>query len=399
VRWRLSAGLLALVATVVAVVQVVHSVRGNPLAMVDLSVYRTGGRAVLDGHDLYSVKEARTGLPFTYPPFSALLFVPLALVGVGLGQLLFTAVSFVALARVCWLVSRAVVGRTAAPALVFGAGAGLFALGLALEPVGQTFTFGQVNLVLLWLIVEDLFGVLPARLWGIGVGVAAGMKLTPALFVLYFLVVGRWRDAARAAGAFAATVALGFVFLPSDSWQYWTGVAYDARRVGGVAYAGNQSIDAVLIRLSSINGAKLPWLLAALAVAAFSLLTARALALTGRDLFAVTVVGVASLLVSPVAWNHHWVWAVLVIGSLVAEMVRRGRVRWPEATMLALVVVTFTSRVIWHVPARNNVEYHWHGWQLLAGNAYALCGLVFVGYAAWLVRQHLRPFESRRTVR
>ena len=263
--------------------------------------------------------------------------------------------------------------------------------------MSQTFSFGQVNLLLLWLVVEDLLGGLPARFRGVLVGVAAGVKLTPALFAVYLLVVGRPRDAARAAGGFLATVALGFALLPGESWRYWTGVAYDAKRVGGIAYAGNQSINAVLIRLSSVDGARKAWLLAAVVVTVFALLAARALSRTGRELFAVTVVGVASLLASPVAWNHHWVWAVPVLGALVGEVARGWpRVSWPPVVLLVFVVAVFTSRIIWRVPSTHDQEYDWRGWQVVAGNGYVLAGLVIVAYAGWLARAEFWP---RRAVR
>jgi alpha-1,2-mannosyltransferase len=394
--WVVGTALLAVVVTAWTTVQLVQGVRGNPLAMVDLSVYRAGGRAVLDGRDLYTMREARTGLPFTYPPFAALSFVPLAAIGVGLGQLVFSLVSLAALVRVAWLVSRSALGRGVVPVSAFATAACLVALGLRFEPVSATLSFGQINLALLWLIVEDLLGALPPRLRGVLVGVAAGLKLTPALFGVYLLVVGRRRDAARTFAGFAGTVALGFAFLPSASWQYWTGLAYDAKRVGGVAYAGNQSINAALIRLSSIEGARPAWLLSATVVVVVSLLAARALSRTGRELFAVSLVGVASLLASPVAWNHHWVWALLVVAALLGELVRTDGSRRSTVCMLVLVIAVFTSRVIWHVPARNNTEYGWHGWQLVAGNAYVLCGLVVVGYATWIVRMEFWP---RRRVR
>ena len=398
-RWLvLGSALVALAVAGWSAYRIVQGVRGNPLAMVDLSVYRAGGRAVVDGQDLYAMHEARTGLPFTYPPFAALSFVPLALIGVGLGQLLFSLVSLAALVRVAWLVSRSALTSTAAtPAVVFAVAAGVVAVGLRLEPVSQTFSFGQVNLLLLWLVVEDLLGGLPARFRGALVGVAAGVKLTPALFAVYLLVVGRPRDAARAAGGFVATVALGFALLPGESWRYWTGIAYDAKRVGGIAYAGNQSINAVLIRLSSVDGARKAWLLAAVVVTVFALLAARALSRTGRELFAVTVVGVASLLASPVAWNHHWVWAIPVMGTLVGEVARGWpRVGWPPLVLLVLVIAVFTSRIIWRVPSTHDREYDWHGWQVVAGNGYVLAGLVIVAYAGWLARSEFWP---RRPVR
>jgi alpha-1,2-mannosyltransferase len=391
-RWLVAGpALVAFAVAAWSAVRVVQGVRGNPLAMVDLSVYRAGGRAALDGRDLYTMRESRTGLPFTYPPFAALAFVPLAAIGAGLGQLVFSLVSLLALVRVAWLVARSGLGRVVSPAGVFAAAACLLAVGLRLEPVSETFSFGQINLVLLWLIVEDLLGAVPPRLRGVLIGVAAGLKLTPALFAVYLLVVGRPRDAARAVAGFVGTVALGFALLPGESWRYWTGIAYDAKRVGGIAYAGNQSINAVLIRLSSVDGARVAWLLSAVVVTGVALLTARALSRTGRELFAVSVVGVASLLVSPVAWNHHWVWAVPVLGALLAELARGGKAVRPAALLLVAVVAVFTSRVIWRVPARDDREYGWHGWQVLAGNGYVLCGLVVVAYAAWTVRSEFWP--------
>ncbi len=392
--------LLTLVSVLGTVVWLILVVRANTFPMVDLSVYRAGGRAVVDGRDLYTMKAPGTGLPFTYPPFAALSFVPLAVIGVGLGQILFTGVTLLALARVVWLVAGRALPSTLAPstsrAVHFFAAAALGALALGLEPLAATLSFGQINVVLLWLIVEDLLGAVPARWRGVLVGVAAGLKLTPGLFIVYLLLVGRPRAAARALAGLAVTVALGFAVLPGESWRYWTGIAYDARRVGGVAYAGNQSIDAVLIRLSSIEGAKVAWLIVALVVTVLALLVARAASRSGREMLAVTVVGVTTLLASPVAWNHHWVWVVLVVAVLAADLLAGAGARGLTATVLVLVVVVFTSRIIWQVPARNDVEYHWHGWQLLAGNAYALCGLVVLGYAAWTVRQEFWP---RRRVR
>jgi len=396
---RLASGsaVIAAAAVVAVAFWLVLFVRGNRFPMVDLAVYRAGGRAVLDGRALYTMHAPGTGLPFTYPPFAALAFVPLAAIGVGLGQLLFSVVSLLALGRVVWVVVGRALPPTTDAALRFSGAAVVGALALSFEPVLSTLSFGQVNLVLLALIVEDLLGSVPARFRGVLVGVAAGLKITPALFVVYLVVVGRYRDAARAVAGFAVTLALGFALLPDASWRYWTGIAYDARRVGGVAYAGNQSIDAVLIRLSSIDGARLAWLAAAAVVTVVALLTARAASRTGREVVAVTVVGVASLLASPVAWNHHWVWSALVVAVLGADLlVRREAPRRLTLGLLVLVVAVFVSRIIWWVPATHDVEYRWRGWQLVAGNAYVIVGLLFLAWATALVRTQFWP---RRAVR
>ena len=44
----------------------------------DLHVYRYAGQAVLDGTQVYDADDPVTGLPFTYPPFAAIVMVPLA---------------------------------------------------------------------------------------------------------------------------------------------------------------------------------------------------------------------------------------------------------------------------------------------------------------------------------
>src|SRR6187401_1375328 len=107
----------------------------------DLSVYRYGGRAVLDGLSVYATGDPVTGYPFTYPPFAAVAMLPVALLPEWLAAALWTGASVGALAAVVVVVRRAL-GRPAPGWLV----ALLTAGALALEPVWQNLTFGQVNL-------------------------------------------------------------------------------------------------------------------------------------------------------------------------------------------------------------------------------------------------------------
>lgn len=79
------------------------------------------------------------------------------------------------------------------------------ALALWLEPVFQTLLFGQINLALACLVLAGLTRPSGARWKGAAVGVAAGIKLTPALFIAYLLLRGRHREAGTAAAAFAGT--------------------------------------------------------------------------------------------------------------------------------------------------------------------------------------------------
>ena len=220
----------------------------------DLFVYQYGGRAVLDGLPLYESDDPVTGLHFTYPPFAAVVMVPLALLPTWLAAALWTGASVGALAAVVVVVRRAL-GRPAPGWLV-----ALLTVGaLALEPVWQNLTFGQVNLFLMLAVLVDL--VRPERRWsGVLVGIAAGVKLTPLVFVVLLVLVGRRAAAGRAALAFAGTVAVGFVVMPGSAATYWTDGLVDAGRVGPPALAHNQSVYGALTRL--LDGPPPTWAVA-----------------------------------------------------------------------------------------------------------------------------------------
>ena len=388
-----SSAVLALFAVVWSVRAVTQGLKGNPLGLVDLSVYRAGGHAVVDRIDLYSMRAPGSGLPFTYPPFAAVSFVVLVPLGVGLGQMVFTAVSLLALGRACWLVGRAALpGRLPTYGLV-AAACLLLVLGLQLEPTRESLRLGQVNLVLLWMVLEDLVGGVPERFRGVLIGLAVGLKLTPALFVIYLLVTGRPRPAMRAIGVFVATVLLGFVVVPGPSWGYWTHDAFDVSRVGGTAFAGNQALNGAIARLLGAGGGAALWLLAALAVGLAGLAVAWALSRSGRELMAVSTVALTGLVVSPVSWSHHWVWVLPLLGALAGEAVRprvlRRWVPWAAVAVGTGLVWVFTSREIWGLPETNGREHGWRGLQLVQGNAYVLAALAFLVGAVWMTRSPL----------
>ena len=195
-----------------------------------------------------------TGLPFTYPPFAAVVMAPLALLPAWLAAALWTGASVGALAAAVVVVRRAL-DRPAPGWLVALVTGGA----LALEPVWQNLTFGQVNLFLMLAVLVDL--VRPSRRWsGVLVGIAAGVKLTPLIFVVLLVLVGRRTAAGRAALTFAGTVAVGFVAMPGPAATYWTARLVDAGRVGPPALAHNQSVYGALTRLLDGPPPTLLWL-------------------------------------------------------------------------------------------------------------------------------------------
>jgi alpha-1,2-mannosyltransferase len=298
---------------------------------IDLDVYRLGGLAWLDGTPLYT---GFTGppldprLPFTYPPIAAVLFSGLNLLPQSLQNPLVVASGFVALTAVCVAVTAKV-----RPRLMWTVGPVAAIAALALDPVWMTYGYGQVNLFLLAMVVLDVLVVKDPRRRGVLVGVAAAIKLTPAIFVLYFLARGDRRAAVTSTATFAVLTAAGFLAAPRDSAQYWFHALLDPGRIGDLSLSTNQSIRG-LLRGFGLQPATetLLWASLAAVVVAVAVLVARR---TRDDLVALFVVAAAGLLASPVSWVHHWVWCVPVLVFLAV----RGNA-WPAFAAVLLVFVT-----------------------------------------------------------
>ena len=293
---RALAGLAALVAAAQAVVFALWP--DAHALLIDLQVYRAGGEYVLAGAPLYE-GGVLLDLPFVYPPFAAALFAPLTLLPLGLLKLLWTAAGVGLLA---YVVHRCA-PQTGLPAALL-----LAVLATALDPVRTTLYLGQINIVLLALVVGDLLGRPDSRWRGVGVGVAAAVKLTPLVFVVFLLVTGRRRAAATALATFVAAAAVGFLAAPADSTAYWfEGTFLAADRISDVAGPSNHSLHGLFGRLGATG--QVPWLVAAVLGVGTVVLAVR-LRRAGQDLLAVTLCGLASAALAPFAWSHHYVWVV-----------------------------------------------------------------------------------------
>ena len=332
----------------------------------DLSVYQHAGRSVLEGQPVYGSHDPVTGLVFTYPPFAALLMAPLAPLPAWLAAGLWTGASAGALVAVVVVVRRAL-GRPAPGWLV-----ALLAVGaLAFEPVWQNLVFGQVNLFLMSAVLIDLLR--PARRWsGVLVGVAAGVKLTPLVFVVLLVLVGRRTSAGRALLAFAATVGVGFLVTPGSAARYWTDDLVDAARVGPPALAHNQSVYGALTRLLDGPPPTRLWLAVTVPIAAGVVVVAAVWWRRGDRLLGTCLAAMAMLVASPVSWSHHWVWAVPV------ALVLWERSRWAAAAWSAV----FVARPVLWPPYGEGREYAWSLPEHLLGNAYLLAALALCLWSA-----------------
>src|SRR5690606_17865660 len=167
----------------------------------------------------------------------------------------------------------------------------------------ETFMFGQVNAVLLMLVLADAVFLVRrgSRFAGIGVGLATAIKLTPGIFILYLLVTRRLRATVVAAGTAAGATLLAALVAPDESRVFWTEALWNTDRVGDLSYISIQSLQGMLARLDPVDPSRAVWLAGVVAVlAAWAWRVRRADLLTG-----VALTGVVGGVVSPVTWIHH----------------------------------------------------------------------------------------------
>ncbi|MDI6627479.1 MAG: glycosyltransferase 87 family protein [Rhodococcus sp. (in: high G+C Gram-positive bacteria)] len=281
---------------------------------VDALVYRHGGATVLSGEGLYSFSLFGT-LPFTYPPFAAVLFAPLGLLSDTATGLLVNISNVVLLYGVVHLSWRRLGYENSTRTKVVSVA---LAVGCSwLEPVRMSLWLGQINLLLLALVLWDLGRPEGSRFRGFGVGIAAGLKLTPGLFVVMSIVQKQWRTAWTAAVTGLVTVLIGFVVVFSDAWRYWTSAILASDRVGSTTSPANQSVRGMVARAwGTEHPPVFVWLPVAVVVLAAGMWVSYRAHRAGRTLLAMTLCGLTAPMVSPFSWGHHWVWCVplLVIG-------------------------------------------------------------------------------------
>ena len=353
---------------------------------VDLGVYlRLGGKYVFTSH-LYSFVLPNTSLPFTYPPFAALLFAPWqrTFTSVGLVQAVWTMGNLAALIGVLVLSVRLVkpsLDRVATWRLALA----LSLPAVLLNPVLITIGFGQVNLFVTFLVMWDLLsdrriGKRQMPL-GVATGLAAAVKLTPLLFVPYLVITRRWRGALTCLLTFGACELVSFAVSPTSSKAYWTKAIFQPGRAGDLTIVDNQNLWGVLDRFTHgllPDAVMLPLLL--LTAAAGLWLAAQAHR-RSSPLLGVLICAVTCLVVSPISWVHHMVW---VVPAILWLALAPDRPRWGRP-LAAATAVLFWSAPVWWVPYKNTSDLHLDPLQLLAGNSFFFAMLLFLAGATVLV--------------
>jgi alpha-1,2-mannosyltransferase len=388
---------------------------GAMLGGFDLRVYQGAGLVARhDPSQLYNWQLV-PGARFTYTPFAALLFAGASFFPWAAAVWLMAVFSFLALLATVWMTAGQLgwAGRRRL-ALV----STVTAAALWTEPVQRTLHVGQVELLLMALVVWDLCQPGGRRWQGAGIGLAAGVKLVPLIFIPYLLLTRRFRQAGVASAVFAATAAIGWAALPQASAQWWLGRDFlAASRTGFIGFVANQSLRGLFTRLAgSVNAATPGWLAVTVVIAVAGLLAAALLHTAGRPVPGWVTCALTGLLVSPISWDHHWVWIAPALALLADGVVRaRGPARRAQWVFLGLLGLAFAAwprvwshdsalvpwGLIWYPPgtlsglsaAGSHPEYSWRGFDLITGNLYVLGGLAL--FAAMLAAA-AQSWRSRR---
>jgi alpha-1,2-mannosyltransferase len=429
------AGAIAFTAVIVSWL-IFNAVNVNgALNEVDLTVYRDGGLIVRHVSPYYDPRAyaplydwggySSVALKFTYTPFAAITFAADSFLPWAVTSIASVIVNVAALVAALWFTFGGL-GYTDRRVRL---GATLLAAAATfwLQPVIRTIYLGQINLILMAAIMwdlcqPDLMASGRRRWWkGALTGVAAGIKLVPLIFVPYLLITRRFREAAATLAGFGATIAIGFAVLPHDSSRWWLHGMFmaDGNRTGFMGWAGNQSLRAIITRFAgSVAAGQDPWIVAAVIALILGMTAAYLLDRAGYRVPALLATALTGLLVSPVSWDHHWVWIALAVAvtahyavaaaqsskaqSAQVAVSARRTARWLWALIAGMVFVfaawpdaiwengrTLGNLSLGFLWAQSNtdpvefarrgdqpgyVEYHWHGFQLLWGNAYILAG-------------------------
>ena len=367
---------------------------GQWLFKLDSFVYYEAVHQWLDGGDLYSwyANPGQHLWPFTYTPLAAWVIAPLTWMSYQSATVLLIAATPLCAAVTAYAVLRQLavapqMARTLAPWLAL--------IGvIALEPFPKTMEYAQVNAILMALVAVDLFLVPDRSRWrGALSGLAAAIKLTPAVAILVLLARREWRAAATMAGSAVGLTLLAALAAPAESWEFFTSAMWDPGRAGFADYSGNQNLKGAIARGLPESTWNLTWAACSLlAVVAAWFLCRRLDRLRGAGDEAggpgqddglilslqISVVMALGLLISPISWSHHWVWCLPVLMSVAAATWRWRSTALGVAGAAGFLV--FVLAMQWWFPEQNHVEQNWPTWAKAVGSSYTWwalgCGAV-----------------------
>ena len=378
---------------------------GRWVFKLDSFVYYEAVRQWLDGGDLYHwyANPPQSLWPFTYTPLAAWIISPLTRLSYQSATVLLVIAT-----PLCTAVATHVVLRRSGvgPRTSHSLAPWIALIGvIALEPFPKTMEYGQVNAILMALVAVDLLAIPGHSKWrGALSGLAAAIKLTPAVAILVLLVRREWRAAATMVGSAVGLTVLAGLFAPTETRQFFTWAMWDPGRAGFADYSGNQNLKGAIARALPESAWNPTWAVCSLlTVVAAWFLCRRLDRLREADdkagdigpilTLQVSVVMVLGLLISPISWSHHWVWCLPTLMSV-------GAAAWHwRSTVLGVAgvagIAVFVLAMQWWFPEQNHVEQGWPAWAKFVGSSYSWWALGCGGSLWWASGRRLAASNSR----
>ena len=372
----------------------------------DFDAYHEAGRRLLADRPLYEGSAIASG--FVGPPAQALLFVPSAGLDVITSRLCWFVINIALLwyAVTIWIglllpLSSAAAGLDSAHPpgwrrgiqLVARSWAALALVAIAF-PLQTQFEHQNLNIVLLAIGAFSADALLKSRpaIAGAALGIAAAIKIYPALALIWLALRREWR------GFAAGVITAGALTVAPVLLRGWQGLVTDVNDFHALTASGwptrraNQSLVAMWGRYvlgespdgyATLTFAQplVLWLVVATALLVIVPLAAvvwrspRSPKALVDELACVTAL---AILLSPIAWEHYWV-GFLPLFLVLAARAGRGEASWQSrwarmAFWIGLIGITVLSRPI----------VGWHGaravraWSLMTWAGLIMCTVVAV---------------------
>lgn len=387
-------------------------------------------------YDWYALPDYKM-YPFTYPPFGAWALSPLTWFDYETAARLMIMAIALQTAVIVALVGRSL-GWSWGSAFAIAPWAAIL-VQQCLEPFTQSVGFAQVNTAMMALVMIDVAAPDSWKGRGVASGLAAAIKLTPAIAVLIFLLRRQWRSAITMVATSLAVTLLSWVISPGESARFFFDAMWDPQRAGDAYYTSNQNLKGFVARALPENAWSITWAIAVvlalvaavwlclrIQAAATSVVTSRsasddvasgllntaapaapagdatetaasdavaapsavatspaspALPENLATLLTAAVIMTLGLLVSPITWSHHWVWGLASVVALIAVALRLKSA--PLAALALAQGALFIMAPHWWFPYGQVNELHWSVVKQLVGSSYTLAAIASGVALAW----------------
>ncbi len=363
-------------------------------------------------YDWYALPDYKM-YPFTYPPFGAWSLSPLTWFDYETAARLMIMAIALQTAVIVALIGRSL-GWSWGSAFAIAPWAAIV-IEQCLEPFNQSVGFAQVNTAMMALVMIDVAAPDSWKGRGVASGLAAAIKLTPAIAILIFLLRRQWRSAITMVTTSLTVTLLSWIISPSESARFFFDAMWDPQRAGDAYYTSNQNLKGFVARALPENAWSITWaitvalaLVAAIwlclriqaaatsvviphsasdAVASGLLNTAAPAAPAPvlpenlATLLTAAVIMTLGLLVSPITWSHHWVWGLATVVVLIAVALRLKSLALMGTALVQGAL--FIMAPHWWFPYGQVNELHWNVVEQLVGSSYTLAAIASGVALAW----------------